>query len=495
MKRKKFLSSKQSKLEKDLRSSRLAGSEATGLIGKHSDDIERSIKEIAVLEKSMHVEEKELNLIRDSLKGKTQAFSDQISAKQKSLEPWNSKINEKQSAIAVTQSELDILKERASAGAVALEEIQGKIAGLEEGCHAKESEVMEASARKCQVEEEISKVRGQLAKFMQMEPELQSRLSGARQRADEAKANLSVTQNQGSVLEGLSKLKEQGRIQGFYGRLGNLGVIDQKYDVAISTACPSLENLVVESVEVGQQCIDYLRKNNLGRANIILLDRLAKRDLGPIDTPEGAPRLFDLVKPKDEIFKPAFYSVLQNTLVVKDLEQANRIAYGARRWRVVTLDGQLIDVSGTMSGGGSRITRGGMSSKLVAETSKEQVSQLESDRDLLEHENQARQEKQRELEISLKGLNHQIPQIETTKQKADLEIESYKRNIADARRRETELTSTQQPSKSNITQITKLENVISKLEIESKKLRDETAGVEDEIKALQDKIMEVGGSN
>ncbi len=179
----------------------------------------------------------------------------------------------------------------------------------------------------------------------------------------------------------MNRLQESGRIDGFHGRLGNLGTIDQKYDVAISTACPALENLVVDSVEVGQQCIDYLRKNSLGRANIILLDRLAKRDLAPIDTPENVPRLFDLIKTKNDVFRPAFYSVLQNTLVAKDLDQANLIAYGARRWRVVTLDGQLIDVSGTMSGGGTRVAKGGMSSKLVADTTKEHVSKLEVDRD------------------------------------------------------------------------------------------------------------------
>ena len=62
---------------------------------------------------------------------------------------------------------------------------------------------------------------------------------------------------------------------------------------------------------------------------------------------------------------------MQNTLVAQDLEQANKIAYGTRRWRVVTLDGQLIDVSGTMSGGGTRVARGAMSSKMAADTSKE----------------------------------------------------------------------------------------------------------------------------
>lgn len=489
----KFLKNKQGKLEKALQSSRLATSEANSLIGKYSDDIIRNTNGIAALEKSLHSEENELASIRVGLKGKTQIFSDQIAAKQKSLEPWNAKINKNQSALAVTQSELDILHERASAGAVALEETRGRIQTIEQSCRSKEVEVKEHQARKLKLEKDASKIHIELAKMAQNESVMRSKLSTARQQADEARSSLSASQTQGNVLNGLMRLKESGRIDGFHGRLGNLGTIDQKYDVAISTACPSLENLVVDSVEVGQQCINYLRKNNLGRANIILLDRLARRDLSPIDTPEGVPRLFDLVKAKDDMFRPAFYSVLQNTLVAKDLEQANRIAYGTRRWRVVTLDGQLIDVSGTMSGGGTRVARGGMSSKLVAETSTEQVSKLEVDRDGLEQELRVFHERQQELEANLKGLDDQIPQIETTIQKVGLEIESLTRNLADAQRRVSELTSAHQPSKSDNARISILEKQITSHERESEKLHAETADVEAEISELQAKIMEIGG--
>ncbi|KAL8804720.1 MAG: hypothetical protein Q9182_002412 [Xanthomendoza sp. 2 TL-2023] len=491
--KKKFLKTKQTKLEKSLQTSRLSGSEANSLMQKYSDDIERNTKEISALEHSMRSEEKELAVIRDSLKGKTQGFSDQIALKQRSLEPWNEKINEKQSTIAVTQSELDILRERASAGDVALEEVQNRIYTLQEARKSKEAELHELTAGKTQAEKDTVRTRSELSKLAKKEPEMRSQLLGARQKADEARASLSSSQSQGNVLNGLMRLKESGRIDGFHGRLGNLGTIDQKYDVAISTACPSLENLVVDSVEVGQQCIDYLRKNNLGRANFILLDRLARRELSAIETPEGVPRLFDLVKPKNDSFKPAFFSVLQNTLVAKDLEQANRIAYGARRWRVVTLDGQLIDVSGTMSGGGTRVARGGMSSKLVAETTKEQVSKLEVDRDRLESDFQTFQESQRELEATLKELTDQIPNIEVEMQKVDLELESIGRNLKDTERRMSELSDTQQPSKLDDSRINTLEKQLSKLNKEIDKLRAETAGVEAEIQALQNMIMEAGG--
>ena len=70
-------------------------------------------------------------------------------------------------------------------------------------------------------------------------------------------------------------------------------------------------------------------------------------------TPEGVPQLFDLIKLKDPHFAPAFLKAVGNTLVAENLDQANRIAFGgSRRWHVVTLAGQLIDSSGTMSSGG-----------------------------------------------------------------------------------------------------------------------------------------------
>lgn len=491
--KKKFLLGKQKKLEKSMQSARLAASECASLVEKHSYDIEKKTTETAQLEKEMKVEEEELSSIREGLRGKTQGLSDQVTAKQKSLEPWDEKINQKLSAVAVANSELDILRDRGNAGAVLLEEAQGKVSSIEETLAAKQNDLEDRRAQKSTLEDEVAELQHDLEKYSRREPEVRAHVSGARQKADEARASLSNTQNRGSVLTGLMRLQESGRIDGFHGRLGNLGTIDEKYDVAISTACPALENMVVDTVEVGQHCIDYLRKNNLGRANFILLDRLPKRDLSGIYTPEGVPRLFDLVKPKEAKFAPAFYSVMQNTLVAKDLEQANRIAYGARRWRVVTLDGQLIDVSGTMSGGGTRVARGGMSSKLVADTTKEQVAKLEEDLEETERKFQAFREKQQSVEAAINEKANEIPRVETKIQKIQIEIESANRSLADAHRRVKELSAEHKPSKTDASRAKALEQQISSLDGEIEALRAEKGGIEEEIQALQNKIMEIGG--
>ena len=491
--KRKFLNDKRKKLEKTIANSEKTAAEAAETIEQCGEEIENRSTEIAELEEQVKNEEAELATIRDSLKGKTQAFSDKIAAKQKALEPWKEKINQKQSAIAVAESEMTILKEKANAGSVALEEMEAKVVAIEEGREAKLAELKECQAEKANLEKEAKKVEAELQKLAAEEPKFRSQLSNARQKADEARSSLSTTQTQGNVLTALMRMKESGRIDGFHGRLGNLGTIDQKYDVAISTACGALDNFVTDTVEAGQQCIEYLRKTNLGRGNFICLDKLRVRDISPINTPENAPRLFDLVQPKEDKFRPAFYHALQDTLVAKDLAQANRIAYGAKRWRVVTLDGALIDKSGTMSGGGSTVKKGLMSSKLVAGTTKEQVVKLEGDRDALEQQFQEFQEHQREVESRLRYLKDQIPQLETKMQKLNLEIESSAKTLADAQRRIKELSKEHQPSQSDDNRLGVLEKEVSKLNKEVEKLHSETSSLEEEIKVLQDKIMEVGG--
>ncbi|KFA70595.1 hypothetical protein S40285_04704 [Stachybotrys chlorohalonatus IBT 40285] len=491
--KKKFLEDKKKKLEKTIANAEKASTEADETVQECSQDIETRGQEIVTLEEQIKEEEAELATIRDSLKGKTQAFSDQIAAKQKSLEPWLEKINQKQSAMAVAESEMNILLEKANAGAVALEELEAKMHSIQEGKATRLEELEKCEAERQELLKDKANMESELQVLAEQEPKMRTKISNARMKADEARSSLASTQTRGNVLAALMRMRDSGRIDGFHGRLGNLGSIDQKYDVAISTACGALDNFVTESVEAGQQCIEYLRKNNLGRGNFICLDKLRTRDLGPIQTPENAPRLFDLVQAKEDKFRPAFYHAMQDTLVANDLAQANRIAYGTKRWRVVTLAGELIDKSGTMSGGGTTVKKGLMSSKLVADTTKEQVDKLEQDRDSWETKFKEFQDYQRECETRLKELDNLIPSLETKMQKINLEVESATRNLADVQRRIKEVSKEHQPSASENSRIAALQKEITKLTKEVEKLHGETSSVEEEIKALQDKIMEVGG--
>ena len=55
---------------------------------------------------------------------------------------------------------------------------------------------------------------------------------------------------------------------------GDLGAIDEKYDVAISTACGALDHIVVDSMETAVKCVEFLKKNSVGQATFIGLDKV-----------------------------------------------------------------------------------------------------------------------------------------------------------------------------------------------------------------------------
>ncbi|KAF9406121.1 hypothetical protein BGZ94_003239, partial [Podila epigama] len=384
---KKHLKSKERKTAKALAADKHSLADNQSWVRNHETDLIKHQAEMEKLEIGLEAAEDEMETIRQSLKGKTEEFSQQIEVHQKELAPWTEKIVAKQSQEDMAQSEHDLLAEKAKNLLSTFKDAEAALATLKNAQSAKEVEIKylqdQINASDGQIAEYQARIKGMADK----EKSLRDKVSAARVRAEEGRASQQKSQSRSVVLTNLLRQRDLGKINGIQGRLGSLGTINDKYDVAISTACPALDNIVVDNVEVGQQCVEFVRKNNLGRVSLILLNQLPKRNLGPIATPENVPRLFDLVQPADPKFAPAFYSVMQDTLVATDLAQANRIAYGRQRWRVVTLDGQLIDKSGTMTGGGTRVSRGAMSSTLsTGEYTLEAIQRMEDERDKAEAE-------------------------------------------------------------------------------------------------------------
>lgn len=139
---------------------------------------------------------------------------------------------------------------------------------------------------------------------------------------------------------------------------GDLGAIAKEYEVAICAVTgPFLDNIVVESVECSKRCMEHLRGANKGRATLLVLDQITRNAAvqprfmdARREYPEKCQRLFDLVKIEDLTnyrLRAAFYYAMRDTLVAKDLEQADRVGnFKHERFRVVSLDGKIVEPSG-----------------------------------------------------------------------------------------------------------------------------------------------------
>ncbi|KAH9017591.1 SMCs flexible hinge [Lactarius hengduanensis] len=303
--------------------------------------------------------------------------------------------------------------------------------------------------------------------------------SSTRQRVEEANASQAASASANEVLDSLMRLRDSGRVSGLHGRLGSLGTIPDEYDVAITTACGSLNDMVADTAQQGQACIEYLREQNVGRAGFIVLEEIDETDgMRSIRTPENVPRLFDLVEAKEPRFAHAFYEALRDTLVAQDLAQANRIAFGARRWRVVTLAGELIDSPGTMSGGGPKPTGGGMGSKLAADAVPPDVlRKYEQDSEVAAAQLTVAMEELRAAEAKLEAVGESGPQI-------NLEIE----------KRVHDLRTLSEPDAGDISRIASLEREIATARNQLEGLRSPSGTIEEAIKAIEREILDIGGS-
>ncbi|CEP10094.1 hypothetical protein [Parasitella parasitica] len=492
--RKNHLISRQEKGKATLEADRNARIEAQESIAKNTQELQQRKAELVQVEQQLKEEENKLDTINRELKGKTDGYMAQIEEHQRKLAPWTEKINDKQKAIDVRKSESEILAEKIASGAKAVETAQAQVAKLTESIKFKKKEIKNLPGEIKEAKLELKELELYLNELVKREADKRIEMNNVRQKAEEARASMQQSQSRGKVLDSILRMRDSGRVEGIYDRLGSLGVIDDRYDVAISTACPALDNIVVETVEAAQACIEYLRKNNLGRAVFTVLGQLHHQNIKEIDTPEHVPRLFDLVEPKDAKFRAAFYSVLQDTVVAQDMRQANRIAYGHKRWRVVTMDGKLIEKSGAMTGGGNRQLRGAMSSVFKDDgVSAEVVMELESERDKIERDYRIAADEKRASETALRRKNEHLPKLELNLEKFQMDINSMESQLEDEEQRLVELRNQTAPSPADVQRQEEIESEIEQLQQDLVELKEKTAEIEDAIAALHENIMDAGG--
>lgn len=149
------------------------------------------------------------------------------------------------------------------------------------------------------------------------------------------------------------------RLSGIHNTIGNILEVDEKYSMAISVALGvSSNNIIVDNELSAKEAINYLKNNNLGRAtffpmNLIKPKAIYEEVLMNISNDENYVGIAsDLVK-----YDPKYSSIVKNQLgnviIARNLDGANKISKKINHsYRVVTLDGEVLHVGGSITGGG-----------------------------------------------------------------------------------------------------------------------------------------------
>ena len=218
--------------------------------------------------------------------------------------------------------------------------------------------------------------------------------------------NLRVEIESGSDMpNSVRKVLKSNELTGIYNTIGNVLSVDEKYVKALNTAISTSKNFIITKDEPSaKQAISYLKDSHAGRATFFPISVIKERyvDYDTINILKNSNDfvgiMSDLVK-----YNKEYENIIKNQLgiivVATSIDAATRLSHMIKaRYKIVTLEGDVINVGGSLTGGSNYI---GKSSIIL----KQEIQHLEKTFNLLKQE-------EAEIQQSLQDNNKEITAIE-----------------------------------------------------------------------------------
>lgn len=331
------------------------------------------------------------------------------------------------------EKEEKALQKQSDAAAQKLQEQQNRLAGFRQLAGIREQKYQQALERANQLQSEYSQVQQKQRILRDLEQNMEGYAGSVRQ---------------------ILKVAGSGRLGGVHGTVAQRIAVEPQYGTAIETALGgALQNLIVENEDTAKRCIRYLKEVRGGRATFLPLTTIRggrlRENLNGID---GFVSLACDLVGYDEIYRNVMENLLGRIVVAEDIDAASRIARQYQyRFRIVTLDGQVIHSGGSYSGGSAARSAGVITRTHELEETAEKLQALQSELQTLQAEVTKRKAEWAKLLTDIEGAQeliaaHQAQQNEISQQLAALRARAnadaaWQENEAEQRARlETKLT-------------------------------------------------------
>lgn len=237
--------------------------------------------------------------------------------------------------------------------------------------------------------------------------------------------------------EGVKKIlkaREQGQVSGIEGAVAELVTVPKELELAMDVVLgPVMQQIVTTNDDSAKKAIDFLKKHHAGRATFLPLNVIKSRLL-PMDVQNRIQGNQDVVGVAsqlvgyDQRYRQIVENILGSIIVTKDLNVAKNLAKQLNyRYRIVTLEGDVINAGGAMTGGavkrqGSSLLR----QKNEIEDCQRQIQQLteelEQSKQLQEEWTQIVKQSEKELQkVQLAGERLKEKMAEVNQQKLAFE--------------------------------------------------------------------------
>ena len=268
---------------------------------------------------------------------------------------------ERRTAITMLADQSQSLLDRESALQSASAEAGEKRAALEQELEEKTKTLQTARE---DVEKYTARRRDRAQSAQQAEHalrEAETKLSGVTVDLRAAQSRLQMLEDLERGYEGYSKAvktvmreSERGALRGVHGPVANLIKADDRYALAVETALgSSMQHIIVDTQRNGAAAIELLKKRDGGRATFLPLDTIRPQQLK--DVPDDAAGFIGVASKLvrcDQRYRDIVENLLGRTVVADTLSNAIAMARSSgNRLRIVTLDGQVVNAGGSLTGG------------------------------------------------------------------------------------------------------------------------------------------------
>ncbi|MDR2605795.1 MAG: AAA family ATPase [Oscillospiraceae bacterium] len=170
-----------------------------------------------------------------------------------------------------------------------------------------------------------------------------------------------------------------GRLRGVHGTVADVIRVDSRYALAVEIALgAALQNIIVDHEEDGKSAINFLKQRDAGRATFLPLNTIRGQRLDRQYSGHGIEGVASELAQYDERYGEIIRNLLGRTLIVDTMDTAIELSRNnGGRLRIVTLDGQLINPGGSMTGGSTGKSGGILSRAGEIETLKGKAAKLE----------------------------------------------------------------------------------------------------------------------
>ena len=215
--------------------------------------------------------------------------------------------------------------------------------------------------------------------------------------------------------------------KGVRGVLASLITVPEEYQLAIETVLgQTLQNIVTETEEDAKKLIEYLRKNNLGRASFLPITSVKGKNLDKLITngTQGVIGVASKLIKTDKKYEEIISNLLGKTVIVNDMDTAIVIAKQNKySFRIVTLKGDIINPSGAISGGSTTQK----TNSIIGRTA--QIKQLEKEIEKIQKEIEKITKEKEDYENSIESLLEEITSIEASSRETEIEYATEEQRL------------------------------------------------------------------